>query len=964
MKGGDHLEIDQLYLTYEKTVFRFLLSLTGNPQLAEELTQETFYQAIRSISRFKGDSNVSTWLCQIAKNLWLQYLEKEKKHGTFLEMDLNEPDTKPTPDQQILQAENKIWLYRLIHQLKEVEKELVLLRINGDFSFKEIGAIFGKSENWARVTFYRVKQKIIERMSEDGAKMIVDKDSHSGNDGLINFNYGGTFNLEDGSSIEMNVKDASAGAVAVYLGSIGTNYPVFNMSGKSHMSVNFTSTGTGTNPVINAGSYAAFNIDSGSILDIQTTGYKGNIINLGTGNATTKTSFTVGEDAKLNVNAQGRTGTTTDVVNVGNYAAFQIKRLGTFKLSANTARYLFNVGSNSTFQFSDALLVDFGYTEQPAASSALINMSGSAGKFLVDIQRVKAWNRSGAVLDDDAPTYDWNPMFGMEIPYSGTTVNNATILGSSTTAGVSESFKQNFNTGPTTGFQRLLFEFIPDVKVKIDNQPVDNPNNANSKIISGQTNAGAFVRLSDTPVSGGYSSFPTSNNTIADPTVGGTQPNYTVKADSTGHFEFEVPTNENIPFVAGTTIHAYAFLNGKSDDTDPIGSADVPEEEWDKIVSDTTAPSATGVEGSFVVNTPLPEAKTFLKDITDTNPNTTITASYKDSEETLNGYLSTAGDYDITILLADEAGNTAEIKTKLHVFDSSGKIEGEDIELKTSEIDSMSREEFENQMKADIKATAYILIDNQYKNLDDKISYDFSKVNQAAGVYTVDLTVPKAESGGTELPTKVVTLTIKANGPTAPVDPDNPQEGTSSPEGTENEGTNAIGDLRMDYAPSGITFGIVPFSYTDTTYAATKPLNTNGTAMSKQWIQISDDRTALNGWTVKVSQTEAFTDSEGDKILGTTLKIPKGIINNSLAGTIDTEATDAKMTAQEVQLGVGGTATMFGAKDVGEDSSGKKISTYQWDPTNVTLTVPGGKAKTNSAYETELNWTLTTEPVQ
>lgn len=168
MKGGDHLEIDQLYLTYEKTVFRFLLSLTGNPQLAEELTQETFYQAIRSIARFKGDSSVSTWLCQIAKNLWLQYLEKEKKHGAFLEMDLNEPDTKPTPDQQILQAENKIRLYRLIHQLKEVEKELVLLRINGDFSFKEIGAIFGKSENWARVTFYRVKQKIIERMSEDG----------------------------------------------------------------------------------------------------------------------------------------------------------------------------------------------------------------------------------------------------------------------------------------------------------------------------------------------------------------------------------------------------------------------------------------------------------------------------------------------------------------------------------------------------------------------------------------------------------------------------------------------------------------------------------------------------------------------------------------------------------------------------------------------------------------------------
>ena len=799
----------------------------------------------------------------------------------------------------------------------------------------------------------------------DGAKMNVTKDSHSGSNGLINFNQGGTFNLSKNSTIDMDVTDASAGAVAVYLRSYGSNYPVFNISEHSRMTVNMKSTGTGTNPIIDAGAYAAVNIDSGSTLDIQTQGYKGNIINLGAGNATNNTSFTVGADAKLNVNAQGRTTSTTDVVNVGNYAAFKIVRMGSFKLSANMARYLFTVGNNSTFQFSDALLVDFGYTQEPVAASALINMSGSAGKFLVDIQRVKAWNRSNVPLNDDAPTYDWNPMFGMEIPYAATAVTSANILGNSTTIGAAESFKKNFNTGPTNGFQRLLFEFIPDVKVLIENQPVDNPANENSKIIKGLTNAGAYVRITDKKAPGAaYSSFPASNNPIADPTVGGTNPNYTVIADSQGYFEFEVPTSANVPFIAGSTINAYAFLNGKSDSTDPIGSTDVPEEEWDKVVSDTTAPTATGIEQSFAVGDTLPEAKTFVKDAADSNPNTTITASYKETMDVLDGYLSAVGDYDVTIILTDTAGNTSEVSAKMHVFDATTKIEGQDIELKTSEIDSMNRTEFEARMKTEIDATAYAIVDSQYKNLDDKIVYDFSSVIQSAGVYTVTLSVPASESGGISVPVKTITVTIKSNGPTAPVDPDNPQEGTTPPEGTENPGTNATGDLRMDYAPSAITFGTVPFAYSEETYNATKPKNTNGAEMTKQWIQISDDRTSLNGWSVKVSQPEEFKDAQGNKILGTTLTIPKGIINNSIDGTIDTTSVDSKMTANSVGLGAGASATLFGAKDAGADSIGKKISTYQWDPTKVTLNVPGGKAKTNTAYETEINWSLVTEPTQ
>lgn len=162
------MKIDQIYQTHGQMVFRFLVSLTGDTQLAEELTQETFYQAIKSADRFKGEAKVATWLCQIAKNLWFQHLAKEKRQLSAEELGEVEPDTAPLPETEVLHSENKVALFRAIHQLNETNKEVVLLRINGDFAFKEIGEVFGKSENWARVTFYRAKQKLIERMKENG----------------------------------------------------------------------------------------------------------------------------------------------------------------------------------------------------------------------------------------------------------------------------------------------------------------------------------------------------------------------------------------------------------------------------------------------------------------------------------------------------------------------------------------------------------------------------------------------------------------------------------------------------------------------------------------------------------------------------------------------------------------------------------------------------------------------------
>lgn len=155
------LNLDEAYKEHARMVYSFLKSLCYDDQTAEELTQETFYQAVRCAGRYDGTCKVSTWLCQIAKHLWYQELEKNKKKGTQL-LDEGLPDDKKLPDEEICIREEKMELFRKVHVLDEAAKEVVLLRVTGAFSFREIGELFGKSENWARVTFYRAKQKIVK----------------------------------------------------------------------------------------------------------------------------------------------------------------------------------------------------------------------------------------------------------------------------------------------------------------------------------------------------------------------------------------------------------------------------------------------------------------------------------------------------------------------------------------------------------------------------------------------------------------------------------------------------------------------------------------------------------------------------------------------------------------------------------------------------------------------------------
>lgn len=156
------MDKDNIYQNYADFIFRYLLTLTSNSQIAEELTQETFYQAIKSIDNFNdnGKAKFSTWLCSIAKNVWLQEINREKKRERLTESLSNDERSSPTLEDDFFKNEKKINFFKQVHQLNNKQREIMYLRLLGDLSFKEIGVIFGETENWARVTFYRAKQQI------------------------------------------------------------------------------------------------------------------------------------------------------------------------------------------------------------------------------------------------------------------------------------------------------------------------------------------------------------------------------------------------------------------------------------------------------------------------------------------------------------------------------------------------------------------------------------------------------------------------------------------------------------------------------------------------------------------------------------------------------------------------------------------------------------------------------------
>lgn len=156
---GGH-DMEQIYKEYAQSVYKYLLSLTHDSNISEELAQETFYRAMGSIKNYNGTCKMSVWLCQIAKHLWYQELSRKTRYQTIELTD--EIPAQETPEGYTLRRNDKAALYKAIHSLKEPMREVIYMRLTGEFSFAEIGEILGKNENWARTTFYRAKQKIME----------------------------------------------------------------------------------------------------------------------------------------------------------------------------------------------------------------------------------------------------------------------------------------------------------------------------------------------------------------------------------------------------------------------------------------------------------------------------------------------------------------------------------------------------------------------------------------------------------------------------------------------------------------------------------------------------------------------------------------------------------------------------------------------------------------------------------
>lgn len=157
-------DMKEAYEQYLNDVFKYLCSLTQDADMAEELAQETFYIALKEIHKFRGEAKLKTWLCTIAKNLWIAECKKKKK---FVSIDENMEDSEETLEERIIEKEEKRSVYESLEKLEEKVRQVVRLRIISELSFREIGDMLGETENWARVTFYRAKQKIKEEQKDE-----------------------------------------------------------------------------------------------------------------------------------------------------------------------------------------------------------------------------------------------------------------------------------------------------------------------------------------------------------------------------------------------------------------------------------------------------------------------------------------------------------------------------------------------------------------------------------------------------------------------------------------------------------------------------------------------------------------------------------------------------------------------------------------------------------------------------
>ena len=158
-------EFEKIYRTYFDDVYLYIRRLSGNEDLAEEITSETFFKAMRSISSFRGDCDIRVWLCQIAKNCYYTHQKKSGRADSVGDEELSElPSGESSIEEQCIKHDEAARIREVLHSVSEPYKEVFMWRVFAELSFKQIGEIFGKSDNWACVTYHRAKAMIKSRL--------------------------------------------------------------------------------------------------------------------------------------------------------------------------------------------------------------------------------------------------------------------------------------------------------------------------------------------------------------------------------------------------------------------------------------------------------------------------------------------------------------------------------------------------------------------------------------------------------------------------------------------------------------------------------------------------------------------------------------------------------------------------------------------------------------------------------
>ncbi|MEI5994476.1 pectate lyase-like adhesive domain-containing protein [Candidatus Enterococcus mansonii] len=508
-------------------------------------------------------------------------------------------------------------------------------------------------------------------------------------------------------------------------------------------------------------------LDIQALSNAQNDGATRNVIRLGT-----SAILSVDEEGMLSVSSTGTGAGAGSIIYADNSATFTVAKKGIFSVESDGtgSKSLVRMGTNAKFQFSDAEQVDMKFIGTPNAASSLIEMSGSAGYFDVDVQRVKQWDRGNIGVDPDR---DWTPMFGMRLPYNNRVVTNANIQARSTAATIRTDFINYFNTGASKGAipgaQRILFEYIPDVNVSIDSTSNDLITDVNSTTVKGVTNPDAYVRITYTPPANGKEVTIEQNvpspveTTPGEPLDDQTSP-FTVKAVGgvggvAATYTYTLPNDQH--FEAGGEIKVYSFKEGKDDTAT-------------QIVLDKTPPAGDPTEYHVGLGDTVPTPDKFVGNPSDTNPAKPIFGyefAEENSEADIAEMMNKQGEYDVYVYLLDEAvdalgnktPNKTKIKGKLIVHDAANSVNGHDIEIGTDTLPTMTEAELKDYILKNSEASSQKIVDGIFTDLTDKIQISNLgglTPNSTAGPYQVTLTVSKADSGLTEDIQKVITVNV------------------------------------------------------------------------------------------------------------------------------------------------------------------------------------------------------------